>query len=51
MYIAGGIAALGAGKVEDEGLVPGGKPSTPPAKPGSGATQAETKLPIRVTRL
>jgi filamentous hemagglutinin len=43
MYIAGGIAGIGAGKVVDEGLVSGVKPSRPLVKPGNGATQAESK--------
>ncbi|WFN56220.1 hypothetical protein O1Q98_02595 [Dickeya lacustris] len=43
MYIAGGLAGIGAGKAADEGLTPGVKPSAPSEKPGAGSTQTEGK--------
>ncbi|MCA7012404.1 VENN motif pre-toxin domain-containing protein [Dickeya dadantii] len=43
MYIAGGLAGVGAGKAADEGLTPGVKPSAPSEKPGAGSTQTEGK--------
>jgi len=43
MYIAGGLAGVGAGKSADEGLTPGVKPSASSEKPGAGSTQTEGK--------
>ncbi len=43
MYIAGGLAGVGAGKAAEEGLTPGVKPSASSEKPGAGSTQTEGK--------